>query len=112
MVSSRLCYLISKDLVKFYALYSEMMDFWHKLFPNKIYDVCYEDLTLNYEDETRKLLQYCDLDWDPNCLEFYNNQIDVQTTSALQVKQKIYQGSSEVWKKYEAYLQPLIDGLD
>ena len=100
------------DLAKYYNSYKDLMNFWNQLFPNKIYDVCYEDLTLNHEDETRKLLQYCDLDWDPNCLEFYNNQIDVQTTSALQVKQKIYQGSSEVWKKYEAYLQPLIDGLD
>lgn len=88
------------------------MVFWNEIFPNKIYDVCYEDLTVNQEEETRNLLKYCDLDWDDNCLKFYNNETAVRTTSALQVKQKIYQGSSEVWKKYESYLQPLIKGLD
>ena len=42
-----------EDLVKFYALYSEMMDFWHKLFPNKIYDISYEELTINQKKETQ-----------------------------------------------------------
>jgi Tfp pilus assembly protein PilF len=100
------------DLANYYNLYKDLMSFWHQLFPNQIYDVCYEDITHNQEDETRKLLQYCELNWDQKCLEFYKNKTAVRTTSALQVKQKIYQGSSEVWKKYDAYLQPLIDGLD
>jgi hypothetical protein len=88
------------------------MGFWSKLFPNKIYDVCYEDLTTNQEVETRKLLKYCELEWDENCLNFHTNKTAVKTTSAIQVRQKIYQGSSEVWKKYESYLQPLIKGLN
>ena len=100
------------DLANYYHLYKKLMVFWNEIFPNKIYDVCYEDLTVNQEEETRNLLKYCDLDWDDNCLKFYNNETAVRTTSALQVKQKIYQGSSEVWKKYESYLQPLIKGLD
>jgi len=41
-----------------------LMSFWHELYPNQIYDICYEDLTTNQEEETRKLLEYCDLDWD------------------------------------------------
>ena len=100
------------DLAKYFGLYKELMAFWKELFPNKIYDICYEDLTVDQEEETRNLLKYCELDWDDNCLEFYKNETAVRTTSALQVKQKIYQGSSEVWKKYESYLQPLIKGLD
>ena len=56
------------DLVKFYSLYSNLMNFWHKKFPGKIYDICYEDLTTNQEQETRKLLEYCGLAWDENCL--------------------------------------------
>jgi hypothetical protein len=62
--------------------------------------------------ETRKLLEYCELEWDESCLNFHTNKKAVKTTSAMQVRQKIYQGSSEVWKKYEAYLQPLIKGLN
>jgi len=99
------------DLVKFYSLYSNLMDFWHKKFPGQIYDICYEDLTTNQEQETKKLLEYCELDWDKNCLNFHKNKRAVKTASSLQVRDKMYQGSSEAWKKYEAHIQPLIDGL-
>lgn len=100
-----------KDLSKFYNLYQELMDFWHELFPGKIYDLCYEDLTINQEKETRNLLKYCELDWDKNCLDFHKNKRGVLTASSAQVRKKIYQGSSEAWKQYEKFLQPLIDGL-
>ena len=99
------------DLAGFYGLYTDLMDFWHQTFPDKIYDLCYEDLTTNQEKETRKLLDYCELDWDENCLNFHTTKRAVKTASALQVRQKMYQGSSEAWKKHEAYLQPLIKGL-
>jgi hypothetical protein len=99
------------DLTGFYGLYTDLMDFWHQLFPGKIYDLCYEDLTVNQEEETRKLLQYCELDWDESCLSFHKNKRAVATASVLQVRKKMYQGSSEAWKKHEAYLKPLIKAL-
>ena len=99
------------DLAGFYGLYVEMMDFWHQLFPDKIYDLCYEDLTTNQEEETRNLLQYCELDWDKSCLNFHKNKRGVKTASSLQVREKMYQGSSDAWKKHEAYLEPLIKAL-
>ena len=99
------------DVVGFYGLYTDLMDFWHQTYPDKIYDLCYEDLTTNQEEETRKLLEYCGLDWDENCLNFHTNKRAVKTVSALQVREKMYQGSSEAWKKHEAYLQPLIKVL-
>ena len=99
------------DLAGFYGLYTDLMDFWHQTFPDKIYELCYEDLTTNQEKETRKLLDYCELDWDENCLNFHTTKRAVKTASALQVRQKMYQGSSEAWKKHESYLQPLIKGL-
>jgi tetratricopeptide (TPR) repeat protein len=99
------------DLAKFYALYRELMDFWHELFPGKIYDINYEKLTTNQKDETKKLLEYCDLEWDENCLNFHTNKRAIKTASASQVRKKMYQGSSEDWKKYEQNIQPLIRGL-
>ncbi len=99
------------DLTGFYDLYTNLMDFWHQLFPGKIYDMCYEDLTTNQEEETRKLLQYCELDWDKNCLSFHKNKRAVKTASSIQVREKMYQGSSEAWKKHKAYLKPLIKAL-
>ena len=100
-----------KDLASYYALYEDIMNFWHKLYPNQIYDISYEALTTDQEEETRKLLEYCELDWDENCLNFQDNKRAVKTVSSLQVRQKIYQGSSDVWKKYEANLKPLLKGL-
>ena len=99
------------DLAGFYGIYSNIMDFWHQAFPSKIYDLNYEDLTNNQEEETKKLLEYCELDWDENCLNFHASKRVVKTASALQVRQKMYQGSSEAWKKHEKYLQPLIKAL-
>jgi len=96
------------DIVGFYTLYKDLMKFWHELYPNKIYDISYEDLTTNQEEETRKLLEYCDLEWDEDCLNFHTNERAVQTASSLQVREKMYQGSSEAWKNYKDYLKPII----
>ena len=100
-----------EDLYKFYGLYIEIMDFWHKLFPNKIYDLDYEKLTENQKIETEKLLKYCELDWDKKCLEFHKNDRGIKTASASQVRQTMYQGSSEAWKQFKPYIKNLIDGL-
>tara|TARA_B100000795_G_scaffold46918_1_gene30861 strand:+ start:1931 stop:3592 length:1662 start_codon:yes stop_codon:yes gene_type:complete len=100
------------NIADFYSSYKDLMSFWHKLYPNKIYDLCYEDLTTSQEEETQKLLKYCELDWDQNCLNFHTNKRAVDTASAIQVRQKMYQGSSEVWKKYKTYLKPLIKKLN
>ena len=101
-----------KDIAAYFLLYKDLMNFWKTKFPNKIYDLYYEKLTINQKIETQKLLKYCDLEWDENCLNFHKNTTAVKTTSAIQVKNKMYQGSSDVWKKYEAYLKPLLDGLN
>tara|TARA_B110000008_G_scaffold276479_1_gene315843 strand:- start:242 stop:2059 length:1818 start_codon:yes stop_codon:yes gene_type:complete len=99
------------DLSTFYGFYVDLMSYWHKLYPGKIYDLSYEELTVNQEKETRKLLDYCDLDWDEKCLNFQDNKRDVNTASVLQVRKKMYQGSSDAWKKYEEYLKPLVKSL-
>ena len=96
------------DIIKFYDAYVDLMSFWHEKYPNKIYDICYEDLTTNQLEETRKLLDYCDLEWDENCLNFHKNKRAVETASATQVRKKMYQGSSEAWKKHKKQLQQLI----
>ena len=100
-----------EDLANYYKLYEQLLIFWHKKFPNKIYDLQYESLTTNQELETRKLLDYCNLHWDKNCLHFYNNKRSVLTASKDQVRDKMYQGSSEAWKKYKSNLKTLLEGL-
>jgi hypothetical protein len=87
------------------------MKLWARLFPDKIYDLNYENLTANQKAETKKILKFCNLEWDENCLNFHQSKTPVKTTSSMQVRQKMYKGSSEAWKKYEDHLQQLIKGL-
>jgi len=99
------------DLVVFYKLYIDLMSFWRERYPNSIYDLCYEDLTENQDQETRRLLEFCNLEWEEQCLYFHKTKRAVKTASAAQVRKKMYKGSSEAWRKYEEHLQPLINGL-
>ena len=100
------------DLAGFYCLYVEQMKFWRQSFPNKIYHISYEELTRHQEQETRKMLEYCELRWDAKCLDFHKTKRSVKTVSAMQVRKKMYQGSSESWRKYEKYLGPIIKTID
>ena len=87
------------------------MELWRERFPCRIYDIGYEALTENQEEETRKLLGYCGLPWDDACLEFEKNGRAVRTASAVQVRRTIYRGSSEAWKKFEKHLGHMLEGL-
>ena len=98
-------------LAEFYRLYIELMSFWRERFPECIYDLHYENLTENQEQETLKLLQFCDLEWEEQCLDFHKTNRTVKTASNVQVRKKMYRGSSEAWRRYEQHLQPLINEL-
>jgi hypothetical protein len=100
-----------RDVAEYYKMYTDLMAFWHQKFPEQIYDLNYETLTRHQEEETRKLLDYVELDWEAQCLEFYKTKRVVRTASSEQVKQKMYQGSSEEWRKYEQYLTPMVESL-
>ena len=64
------------------------MNFWHSEFPNQIYDLKYESMTKNQTIETKELLNFCNLDWDENCLHFYNNNRSVKNASKDQLRKK------------------------
>ena len=87
------------------------MGFWINALSNRIYNLNYELLTVNQENETRQLIEYLSLDWDENCLSPQNNKRSVATASNVQVRKKVYQGSSEQWKKYQPFLAGAFDGL-
>jgi tetratricopeptide (TPR) repeat protein len=99
------------ELSEYYLLYHDLMEFWEARFPDMIYHLDYDELTENQESETRKLLDYCGLDWEQQCLDFHTTKRDVKTASHVQVRKKMYQGSSSAWIKYEQLLHPLISKL-
>ena len=87
------------------------MEFWTNTLTNRIYKLDYEQLTVNQESETRQLIEYLGLDWDEKCLSPQNNTRSVATASNVQVRQKVYQGSSEQWRKYQLFLEGAFDNL-
>ncbi len=100
-----------KELGRYYNLYLDLMDHWRKMLPDFIYDIWYEELVSNQEDQTRKLLTYCKLPWEESCLSFYKTKRRVETASANQVRRPIYSDSVQLWKKYETQLEPLRKAL-
>lgn len=99
------------DIAEYYKLYRDLMAFWREKFPGRIYDLNYEYLTEHQEVETRHLLEYCGLKWEDSCLNFHETNRAVRTASSLQVRQKLYRGSSEAWRNHEKHLQYLIKTL-
>lgn len=101
-----------EDLAFYYNEYRKLMAHWQKVLPIEIHDVQYEELLDNQEDVTRNMLDYMGLEWEEQCLKFYENDRGVKTASLHQVRQPIYKSSSGKWKKYEKYLGPMIAELE
>ena len=99
------------DVVHYYQMYEELMLFWDEHHPGRIYNLDYELLTADQEPETKKLIHYLGIDWEDACLSPEENMRYVKTASNLQVRKKVYKGSSEQWKKFEKYLDKAFDGL-
>ena len=89
-----------RELGIFYNLYSDLMSFWHNKYPGFIHDVKYENMVNNQEKETRKIIKFCELEWDPQCLEFYKNKTPIKTMSTAQARNKIYKTSINSFKNY------------
>jgi tetratricopeptide (TPR) repeat protein len=88
------------DLTLFYKAYYDLMKFWKSDIKNNIFDLVYEDLINDNVTLTNKLLKFCDLDWDENCLNFHRNKKSVSTASLAQVRQPLYASSVHKWKSY------------
>ena len=104
------CYAID-DVISYHKLYENLMDFWTNTLSNRIYKLDYELLTVNQESETRQLIEYLGLDWDEKCLSPQNNMRSVATASNVQVRKKVYRGSSEQWRKYQPFLNGALDSF-
>ena len=100
------------ELGQYYLQYQRLMDHWHALLPGKVLDVRYEDMVLDQENQTRRILEYCGLPWEEGCLRFYETERAVNTASSQQVRQPIYTKALNFWRHYEEDLGELIDVLE
>ncbi len=92
-----------KDIIHYYKLYDDLMNFWNMKFQNKIYSLNYEKLVSNQLYETRNLLNYLELPWDENCLYPEKNKNYVSTASSVQVRKKLFKNKSDYWKKFKPF---------
>ena len=84
---------------------------WQEKYPTSIYNLNYDDLVLHTEHEISCLLNFIGLEWQEQCLTPHLNQRSVKTASNHQIRDKIYKGSSENWKKFKPYIGDTFDGL-
>jgi tetratricopeptide (TPR) repeat protein len=100
-----------QELGGYYLLYSDLMSHWHDVLPGYIFDLQYEEMVSDQAGVTRRLLEFCELEWEDGCLEFHKLERTVHTASQHQVRKEMYGDSVDFWRHYETQLQPLVDVL-
>lgn len=92
--------------------YQRIMDHWHKVIPDRFIEMNYEDLVANQEQESKRLIEYIGLDWDEDCLQFFESDRIVRTASITQVRQPIYKKSVARWEPYKEHISKLFDHIE
>jgi tetratricopeptide (TPR) repeat protein len=95
----------------YYRDYMKLMDHWNEVLPGRVYRVQYEDMVNDTESQIRHLLDYCGLEFEEQCLRFYETERAVRTPSSEQVRQPVYTQGLDQWRNFEAHLDPLKKAL-
>jgi tetratricopeptide (TPR) repeat protein len=100
------------ELGRYIRAYEKLMDHWRQVLPEgAMIEVQYEELVGNLEEQARRIVDYCGLEWNDACLSFYNTKRPVHTASVMQVRQPIYNSSVGRWRLYEKELEPFLKAL-
>ncbi|WP_339750016.1 sulfotransferase [uncultured Rubinisphaera sp.] len=94
-----------EQLGSYITAYQNLMQHWEAAIPNAIYPLSYEILVTNPEQEIKRLIEFCDLPWQEQCLRFDETERAVITPSKTQVRKPMYQSSIGAWKRYETRLK-------
>ena len=97
------------DIGHYYLQYARLVAHWRRVLPVPFLESHYETLVTHTEEETRRLLDFCGLEWDEACLDFYRTERRVATASNWQVRQPLYSEAIGRWKHYERHLAPLLE---
>jgi len=100
-----------EDLGRYYRCYLALMDHWHAVMPARVLTVSYEALVRDTENQVRRLLSHCSLEFEPACLRSHETQRPVRTASSEQVRQPIYESGIGHWRHFAAELAPLARAL-
>lgn len=96
----------------YYSQYARLMRHWKDVVRLPILDIQYETLVSSQEAESRRVMAFLELDWDPACLDFYRHDRIIKTTSYAQVRKPIYTTSIGRHRHYASHLAPLITSLE
>ena len=94
------------DTARYYARFDRLMRRWSTLFPDRVLQLSYEGLVADQETQTRRLIEFCGLEWDDNCLDFHVNSSAVATPSAAQVRRPINADAVGRWRRHAEALEP------
>lgn len=97
------------ELAEYYVAYHRLMEHWQTVLPGKIHKIDYESLVNDIDGESRKLVEFCNLEWQEQCLKFYENKEASTTASTVQVRQPVYQSSVGKWRRVREQMQPVVD---
>ncbi len=100
-----------EDIARYYRTYLELMRHWNTVLPGRVLRIQHEDLVDDLPGNVHRLLDYCGLEFEPACIEFYKTERSVRTASSEQVRQPLYREGLDQWRHYEPWLGPLREAL-
>lgn len=100
------------ELGEYYLQYQRLMNHWHEVAPGFVLDVHYENVVEDLDGQVKRILDFCRLPFDENCLRFHETERAVKTASSEQVRKPIYSSSVNLWRNYESHLDELIEILE
>lgn len=100
------------DIGRYYQGYLKLMAHWKKTLPGFVLTVNHEDVVDDLERQVRRMLEFCNLDFEQSCLDFHKTKRSIKTPSSEQVRQPIYKSATEQWRHFEPYLTPLKNALN
>ncbi|HXI67600.1 MAG TPA: sulfotransferase [Steroidobacteraceae bacterium] len=100
-----------EEIARYYRTYLELMRHWNRVLPGRVLRVYHEDVVEDLEGSVRGVLDFCGLEFEPQCVAFHENRRSVRTASSEQVRQGIYREGLEQWKNFAPWLEPLQSAL-
>jgi len=100
-----------EDIARYYRTYLELMSHWNAALPGRILKVQHEDVVEDLDGSVRRILEFCELEFESACLDFHKTERSVRTASSEQVRQPIFREGLDQWRHYEPWLGPLKEAL-